>query len=430
VESGHYFQEKGAKAEKVIHDLSMKTFFTDWCYPNPPRPDSKELCDLLVVFDDTAIIWQIKDLKVDEKGRYKQADVDKNIRQLSGARRLLFDLKTPVKLSNPRRGEELFDPSKIKHVHLISVLMGEGEGPLPFMDSIRDYKVHVFTRDFADIVLNELDTITDFTAYLTAKESISNAQIIIYEGEENLLAEYLYSGRTFDRIKSHNLIMIDDSIWPAIQAKPEFIAKKALDKVSYGWDSMIDRAHEGSKQYERLARELARPDRFTRRVLSQAFFDAYGELVSSDHELLRRYMPLADTSYCFLIANDDEYPAARRRKMLGLMCEVARGLPPMNKRVIGVATGKGNRTYDFAFLYIETWTVALEERKKEIQQKTRIFVSPRVTHEGADEYPKNGISMRSRFSQELILAFLLGGAFLLSLPLRRMLFSTVFLLAL
>jgi hypothetical protein len=35
--SGHYFREKGAKAEKVVHDLSVKSFFTDRCYPNPPR---------------------------------------------------------------------------------------------------------------------------------------------------------------------------------------------------------------------------------------------------------------------------------------------------------------------------------------------------------------------------------------------------------
>jgi hypothetical protein len=81
LESEHCFREKGANAEKIIHDLSIKTFFTDWCYPNPPRPGGKELCDLLM-FDDTAIIWQIKDLKVDASGRYKQAEVDKNLRQL------------------------------------------------------------------------------------------------------------------------------------------------------------------------------------------------------------------------------------------------------------------------------------------------------------------------------------------------------------
>jgi len=38
----------------------------DWCYPNPKLPDGKELCDLLVVFDDKAIICQIKNLKLKE----------------------------------------------------------------------------------------------------------------------------------------------------------------------------------------------------------------------------------------------------------------------------------------------------------------------------------------------------------------------------
>jgi hypothetical protein len=390
VESGHYFREKGAKAEKIIHDLSMKTFFTDWCYPNPPRPDGKELCDLLVVFDETAIIWQIKDLKVDASGGYKQAEVDKNVRQLSGARRLLFEIKAPVTLSNPRRGDELFDPTKIKKVHLISVLMGEGEGPLPFMDSVKNFKVHVFTREFADVVLKELDTITDFTAYLAAKESISDKEIMILGGEENLLGQYLHAGRNFDWLKNYNIVRIDDSIWPAIQAKPEFIAKKELDKVSYGWDSMIERVHEGSKQYEILARELARPDRFTRRVLSRSFLEAYGELVSSDRQMMRRFMPIGDTSYCFLITNDDEYSSSKRearKALLTLMCEVARGLPPMNKRVVGVATGRDNINYDFAFLYGEEWTDADEERKKYLQKKFGIFASPRVTATHEDEYP-------------------------------------------
>ena len=52
------------------------------------------------------MIWQVKDLKTDEAGRYKKAEVEKNLRQLSGARRTLFGLKTPITLSNPHRGAE------------------------------------------------------------------------------------------------------------------------------------------------------------------------------------------------------------------------------------------------------------------------------------------------------------------------------------
>jgi hypothetical protein len=104
MQSKNYFQEKGQRAEAVIHNLATNTFLTDWCYPNPKKPDGNELCDLLVVFDDIAIIWQIKDLKVDKQGRYKKAHVQKNLRQLEGARRHLFDLKVPIELENARWG--------------------------------------------------------------------------------------------------------------------------------------------------------------------------------------------------------------------------------------------------------------------------------------------------------------------------------------
>jgi len=256
------------------------------------------------------------------------------------------------------------------------------------MDSLKELKVHVFTREFADIVLRELDTITDFTAYLVAKESIGEKSILINGGEENLLGKYLHAGKNFDWMANYESVVIDDSIWPAIQSKPEFIAKKELDQVSYGWDSLIDRVHEGSERYEIVARELARPNRFERRILSESFLTAYGELVSSNCEMMRRWMPIGDTSYCFLIINDDEYPSAKRKALLTLMCEVARGLPPMNKRVIGVATGRDNRNYDFAFLYADEWTEACEKRKQYLQDTFGIFVSPRVTVDGIDEYPK------------------------------------------
>ena len=67
---------------------------------------------------------------------YNKAEVQKNLRQLSGARRQLFDLKTPIELENPFRGKEKFDPSIIKEIYLISVLLGEGEEMLSFFERL------------------------------------------------------------------------------------------------------------------------------------------------------------------------------------------------------------------------------------------------------------------------------------------------------
>jgi hypothetical protein len=388
MESPHYFREKGATAEKVIHQLATKTFFTDWCYPNPEKPDGNELCDLLIVFDDTALIWQIKDLKTDERGRYKDSEVEKNVRQLAGARRTLFDLKRPVMLSNPRRGAEQFEPSLIKHIHLISVVMGEGEGPFPFLQEFKKHLVHGFTRDFADIAMSELDTIADFCQYLRTKESIDlNKTIMILGGEENLLGKYIEHGRSFSWMDNYDVIHIDDTIWPKISQLPQYIKKKEMDRISYGWDSMIERVHEGTSKYERLARELARPDRFTRRVLGEAFMEAYAEFMGSNMDMLRRQMVLGDTTYCFLITNDVEHPSKRRQSMLQAMCLVARGINPKNSRVIGVATSRDNRNYDFVHLNIPEWTSQLEAEKVTLQRQCGIFVSPRITATNSSEFP-------------------------------------------
>ena len=89
-ESEHYFRLKGQRAEEAIHELAERTFLTDWCYPNPKRSDGRELCDLLVVFGDCAIIWQVKDLKLDAAGRYKAKEVEKNLRQLAGAAEVFY----------------------------------------------------------------------------------------------------------------------------------------------------------------------------------------------------------------------------------------------------------------------------------------------------------------------------------------------------
>src|SRR5437870_3650308 len=112
----HHFTTKGKNAEQVVSDLAEKTFLADWCFLNPHLSNGRELCDLLVVFDEIAIIWQVKDLKLDNRGNMNSREVEKNLKQLAGARRQLFELKTPIELYNPRRRKESFDPSSINEV--------------------------------------------------------------------------------------------------------------------------------------------------------------------------------------------------------------------------------------------------------------------------------------------------------------------------
>lgn len=115
--------------------------------------NGKELCDLLVVFDEIAIIWQVKDLKLDKHGNVNSREVEKNVKQLAGARRQLFELKTPIELYNPRRRKETFDPASINEVHLISALMGEEGDVMNMAEMSKNQFAHVFTKSFLPVLL-------------------------------------------------------------------------------------------------------------------------------------------------------------------------------------------------------------------------------------------------------------------------------------
>jgi hypothetical protein len=389
----HYFLIKGQTAEKVVQDLADKTFITDWCYPNPKLPDGKELCDLLVVFDTVAIIWQVKDLKLDENGRYKKSEVEKNIRQLLGARRQLFDLKKPIALENPRRGKELFDPSTIKEIYLISVLLGEGEEFYRTYEEIKNHPVHIFNKSFTEAILGELDTASDFCEYLRKKEALmaKDRKLFMSGGEEELLAFYLMNAREFEEMQKANVAFLDGTLWEHMQTLPEYKGKKVADEISYLWDSIIDRAHEvGKPEYEIIARELARLNRFERRCLSKAFYEAQLKAQEDEkHPLFRRFVAGKGATYCFLFMDENE-PRSKRIKGLEIMCFAGRGQFPDNMKVIGIATEKAIRpecSYDFIFLDKPEWTEDDERKLKEIKEKLGILRNPVFAERNEEEFP-------------------------------------------
>src|SRR3989344_124368 len=377
------FRIKGKKAEDFLHSLASKSFFTDWCYPNPILSDGKELCDLLVIFDEVAIIWQVKNLKLQPNGKYNANEVKQNIRQLSGARRRLFDLKKDVTLTNPRRGKERFNPKSIKTIYLISALLGEGEDVFGFVEEYKGNSVHIFTKEFTEIALNELDTIKDFTYYLGEKEKLlrRDSKITILGGEQELLGYFLMNGRSFSKLYEADNLLLQEGIWNGFVNKPEYKRRQKADEISYGWDSIINRAHlSDTPEYELVARELARPNRFQRRYLAKAFLDAH-ILAHQDEQfdMQRRLVQGEDATYCFLFMDDPE-PRERRKAILGTMCFIARGVVKNQPNVIGIATEKKLRpicSYDFCYLFLPKWRERQQREMEKIQAQSGIFKNPK-----------------------------------------------------
>lgn len=81
--------------EKDLSDLCDFAFLKLWSFPNPYKEPGKELCDILVIFDNNIIIFSVKDIKYnEEKGmagwkRWKRKAIDESIEQINGAEKWL-----------------------------------------------------------------------------------------------------------------------------------------------------------------------------------------------------------------------------------------------------------------------------------------------------------------------------------------------------
>ncbi|MGA2093683.1 MAG: hypothetical protein ABSH16_09790 [Sedimentisphaerales bacterium] len=393
----HHFSLKGKQAEDILGFLAHKTFLTDWCYRNPILPDGKELCDLLVIFDDIAVIWQIKDVKLKD-GNIKKTDFEKTINQLSGAYRQLFELKTPITLQNPRRGEEIFNPNTIKNIYLIAAFFGDSPFIIKSMIPIKGRRVHVFTRHFTEIILNELDTVFDFTKYLCDKEELHNTvnSIIVDGGEEEILGHYILNNKTF-RVPEGSkpfIVYVEDGQWSDLVNRKEYKAKQKENKISYLWDHLIDICHTGdSLEYELIARLMARSNRFERRILADAFFGAHCVADQGQDGLsYRRTMMTNGITYCFLFCGNSKNESERelRKKQLVVMCFIARGQIQENTKVIGIATDQHinpHIEFDYCFIDKPQWTkddnVVMEQNMKD----TGIFTKLDKRYKRFTEFP-------------------------------------------
>lgn len=400
---GHYYRIKGETAEAFLQELAFHTFLVDWCFPNPRLPDGKELCDLLVVFEETAIIWQVKDVKLKKDGSLDDKKAEKNLRQLSGARRQLFGIGPPIELRNARRTLQPFGTQGITEVFLVSALLGEMPDLVGLPTEINSHPCHVLTREGVRVLLTELDTISDFCGYLREKERAQEklGPLVVVGGEKELLAYYLLHERSFADFEGYDDVVLEDGFWEGLQERPEYQAKKKADEISYGWDDLISKVHLGGHpRYELIARELARPNRFDRRCLSQSFYDAHvrAHKLAGERMTFRRVGIFKDVTYCFLFTGDG-ITRRERREILEALCFIARGNYLESQKVIGIATEMDLRptcSYDFCLLEIKEWTQEHEYHKRELQSTTGILTNVIERQIEASEYPDVSSHNRER----------------------------------
>jgi hypothetical protein len=392
------------EAELLVYRVCRNSFLSLWSHMNPKKkPQGKELCDVLIVCEPDVIIFSVKQIALTNTGRpaidterWRRRAIDESSKQIYGAERILR-MSSHVIRSDSSLGAVLPDAGNIR-VHRVAVALGgKGQVALAFGDFGKGF-IHVMDELSFLTLLKELDTITDFVAYLTAKEAFCQSQAKVrFDGpEENLLAVYLHRGRKFP--KNNDAVAVGDGLWNQVIAKEEYKRKQTANKDSYVWDGLIERFAQdflsgqlefapGPSETERALRQMAREDRFARRILGKSF----KEFMDNSQKVLSRMMNSPSGVVYVFLALPREMPRKARAAELGNRCFVARGLNQQSMHVVGIATERYERGQGFSLdlcnLFKLTWSAQDQKHMEAMQKDLGYFSSPNVTRDSEDEYP-------------------------------------------
>ncbi|RJR26668.1 hypothetical protein C4561_04650 [candidate division WWE3 bacterium] len=365
-------------AEKHLSRLCSETFLSLWSYPNIYRDqgrtsakrseakgDGKELCDLLVVFENHVIIFSDKrceypntgDAELDWSRWYRRA-VHGAAEQIWGAERWIF--KYPNTIYLDKRCKQPFPlaipPKEQAIVHRIVVAHGVVKKCIEFFDGgtgslmiwprlvgdlhirTREHQctpfaigqvnpakgyVHVFDDTSLQIVMRTVDTIFDFVQYLTKKEQfILSGKLFMASGEDDLLGYYLQNSdeageHTFfpKPEKEINAICIDEGIWEEFARHPSRLAQIKANEISYSWDRLIEKftfhvttgtsyklSHPSIQSQEIIFRFLAKENRTRRRFLANSIHELIAK-TPNNYRATRIILPSkpGDPYYLFLL---------------------------------------------------------------------------------------------------------------------------------
>lgn len=393
------------RAEAFVLGICRKSFLSLWCYNNPRGAVGKELCDVLVVCDPDVIIVSVKEivLRTDKDpnvahSRWERKAVEESVAQIYGAERWLSSASR-VTRQDGSEGLAL-PPNANRRLHRIAVALGDGGEAVIKPGDFGKGFVHVMTEESFRDVLTELDTITDFTDYLLAKEAFARSgTAIVCEGpESNMLGWYLTNNRTFPTGK--HVTIFDSTIWPGLQNDPAFKRRKEADQVSYAWDHLTDGLSDPNlkpilgpgptlNELELALRTMARESRFNRRGLGQYV----GEfIVAARAKKSRARMIFSSSGIIYVLAyfSPNELPQLRSAELIA-RCYVARYLTKKGSTLVAIGLsnhvpGIGSAS-DLIYLHFPLWGPEEEAQAIKAQKELGYFPNGVLQHRNYDEYP-------------------------------------------
>lgn len=464
-------------SERYLKNLCDRTFLSLWSYPGVYRDQGqtqsqklgKEVCDLLVVFENHVIIFSDKNCEFPNSGnialdwrRWFRRAVEASAKQLWGAERWIRNYPSRLFI-DPYCQQKLpiqFPDLTTAKFHRIVVSHGAsnrcieeygGSGSFMINSSLEEKAhydenqpnfhpfaighitpeqgyVHVLDDTTLGIILETLDTISDFTDYLEKKEMLlTPKQIKVFAtGEEDMLAFYL---QKLNADKEHdfvippkmNGIFFEEGFWADFCKSEERLSQIQANHTSYAWDALIEKftKHiiEGTQYYttssgiqdsEIFLRFMARENRTRRRLLADCLLDLI-EKTPKQMRATRVVIPSKprEPHYLFLLlphlknVPEEQYREVRRN-FLNACCLVIKLRFPDALDVVGIATETGREPYrseDAVYFDGRSWNEELRAEAISLQNDLGILTNTTMLHDTVLDYPSERQKLEARPSK-------------------------------
>ncbi|WP_207461263.1 hypothetical protein [Azospirillum sp. SYSU D00513] len=426
-------------SEQYLSKLCEKSFLSLWSYSNPYTDrgikngvgEGKELCDLLVVFGNNVIIFSDKSCSMKNTGslsvdwnRWYRRSIHKSVDQIYGAERWMIEFPDRIFLDKKASVPFPFDLRSINNIrfHRVAVALGAadrarselggGSGSLRLTnisdsdmandaDFVKAFAfngsnpkgfVHVFDDITLDILLSELNTISDFCSYLSEKEDFFASNFVAAAKEEDLLAIYLMSknslrqhySRADNELKEAHIIF--DGLWNRFSSSQKYTGKKSANLISYRWDSLIEtfskvvidhakRTGARYGEYEEGLRLMASLSRLERRMVS-GYIEAKLSVrtPSGFHPGAYGFPDNAGLVFVFAFCEgpqpiDPQTYIKARRVLLAKYAAVVRYRQPSTKKVLGLILQSTGRGAELGLYTFENWNESNEKQaRKDIRE--------------------------------------------------------------
>jgi hypothetical protein len=333
---------KGKIGEFFVNTIAKNAFLEYWCYPNPydEKGNKKEISDLLIIFREVLIIISVKNYEF--KGNYDRFfnnTIKSALKQIQGAERKLFG-EREIFIKHPKKELEKFNKKNISKIFRIIINLD---------DNVKFYHPSTYTKSNKHVTImtgktwlaitQEMNTIKDFTSYLSEREELlkdknvimlscsddeydketdnkfinrlnqtlnldNKKQVIISGTELDLLASYINNSNSYpENLKTgeFNSLYFDiDKTWLNFTSNLSYAKKKQNDKQSFFIDNFVKNEIGYNEKTKIIGEKLMSLSRFERRIVSKSFFKFYDKYRNmTEDKFARAFTEVSEYGFIF-----------------------------------------------------------------------------------------------------------------------------------